>query len=336
MRRGKPTAVGQRRREIIKQLDHLRTRLSIRTRKDYRYEHRYIYWRNQYRDLINKLESELSILDEPGDYAELPLAIVADELGLEVSKVKLLVRRAEILASGISPHQRVSREELERACELGPSEMLRLASEECPTIFDHAISYLQTNQIHLADRFYRRITARESHPRTFEPALRIAIELIKGEYAKVYKLLGIILQKEPVQKTVVMTFIERCLSNLQLEDHSAHILVEQIRAITRGAPRAEQKNKNSREAPDELQRAAIYLATSIQHALAKLLSTPSSARQFTEINFIIRDAIYTALYAREHYDESLLCRAFVDTLNLLSAQNPEHAELLENVISKKL
>jgi hypothetical protein len=329
------TAVERRRKEIFNQLDHLRSRLSTKTRKDYRSEHRYLYWRKQYQELIDKLEDELSVLEDPGSYAELPLAVVADELGLDINQVKHLVRRAEILVSGKSPHQRISREELEHASEIGPAELLRCSSEDCWTIFDVAISQLQAGYIELADRSYRRIAAREAYPRTFEPALRIAVELAEGASAKVHRLLGIVLKKEPVQKAVIMTLLERCLNNLKLQGQSIQILAEQILSINKAKDTEEPKNNISRKASDELEETAIYLATTILHALANLSKKPLPASRLKEIEPIIRDTIYTALYARVHYDESLTYRSFVEAMSVLSAQNSEPAKLLDNLISKR-
>lgn len=328
------TAVERRRKEIVNQLDHLRSRLSTKTRKDYRSEYRYLYWRKQYQELIDKLEDELSVLEDPGSYAELPIAVVADELGLDINKVKLLVRRAEILASGNSPHQRISREELERASEMGPAELLSRSSEDCPTIFDVAISQLQAGDIELADRSYRRIAAREAYPRTFEPTLRIAVELTKGASATVHRLLGMALKKEPVQKAVILTLLERCLNKLKLQDQSVQILVERIRLITRAKDSEETRINISKKAPDELEESAIYLATAVLHSLSNLLKKPLPASYYKEIEPIVHDTIYTALYAREHYNESLTCKSFVDALKLISAKSNQYPDLLDSFVSE--
>jgi hypothetical protein len=42
---------------------------------------------------------ELSILNNPGEYDQLPPAIVAADLGMSTAKVRLLINGGEILAS---------------------------------------------------------------------------------------------------------------------------------------------------------------------------------------------------------------------------------------------
>jgi hypothetical protein len=77
----KRSAVEQRREQIVAQVERLRRRLASRTRKDYSTNFHYERWVAQSNALIDELLAELSVLEDPGEYDQLPPAVVAEELG---------------------------------------------------------------------------------------------------------------------------------------------------------------------------------------------------------------------------------------------------------------
>src|SRR5215213_3141533 len=108
------SAVAYRRRYIIQQLGRLRTRLINKGPASYPNENTYQVQARRTRALISEFEGELSILDCPGEYNELPAAVVADELGLTYEQVRALIKLGEIAAGGREAHELIDRNELER------------------------------------------------------------------------------------------------------------------------------------------------------------------------------------------------------------------------------
>jgi hypothetical protein len=73
-------------------------------------------------------------------------------------------------------------------------------------------------------------------------------------------------------------------------------------------PKKEKELKPSTEA----QELAMYLASVVRNAMEDFHCRHLSDEQMKELNPIIRNAIYTALYARENYNRSFAAQNFVD------------------------
>src|SRR5882762_8269856 len=99
--------IERRRVQITDPLEHLRRQFSLKTRKNFTTDFRFQNWIERSRDLVALLECELSILEEPSEYNELPMAVIADELGMRLEGVARLIKLSEIEATGASPHYRV-------------------------------------------------------------------------------------------------------------------------------------------------------------------------------------------------------------------------------------
>src|SRR5947209_12762347 len=111
--------IAQRVRTITLQIARLQGQLSSKTRNNFTSDFHYRSWLEKTNDLLAELENELSVLTDPGEYNQLPPAVVAEELGTTTSKVRLLIKGGEILASGEAAHAYVRREELAAAYEAG-------------------------------------------------------------------------------------------------------------------------------------------------------------------------------------------------------------------------
>ncbi len=75
------------------------------------------------------------------------------------------------------------------------------------------------------------------------------------------------------------------------------------------------KNAASRRMPEltpETQKKAMYIAKVVRDALEDFHVDHIPDEHMKELNMTIRDAICTALYADEHYDDSPGARIFVD------------------------
>jgi len=62
----------------------------------------------------------------------------------------------------------------------------------------------------------------------------------------------------------------------------------------------------------EAQELAMYLASVVRNSMEDFHCRHLSEEQMKELNPIIRNAIYTALYARENYGRSVAAQNFVD------------------------
>ena len=114
--------------QIGRQLDNVRLRLNVKSERHYVNEGTYKYQQSRANQLIINLEEELSMLSCPGEYAELTVATVADELGLTCKQVRNLIKSGEIEATGSAAHERVCRTEMKRIAALGPHSYFASAS----------------------------------------------------------------------------------------------------------------------------------------------------------------------------------------------------------------
>src|SRR5215813_11275716 len=74
---------------------------------------------------------------------------------------------------------------------------------------------------------------------------------------------------------------------------------------------APRQKKNPRPSK-QTQVTAMYIASVVRNAMEDFHCRHLSDEQMKELNPIIRNAIYTALYARENYNRSLAAQSFVD------------------------
>ena len=88
IRKPRLSPIEQRKQQIAKQIDELRQRVATKTRRDFKTDQGYEQWRKHWPERLAKLEAELSILNDPGEYDSLPTAVVAEELGLNIGLVE--------------------------------------------------------------------------------------------------------------------------------------------------------------------------------------------------------------------------------------------------------
>lgn len=318
----KRSAAEIRRGQVARQLERLRSRLGIIIPSQYQNEHIYRRELGRARELISELEGELSMLDCPGEYAELPAAVVADELGLSRGQVRGLIRLGEIAATGRAAHERISRRELELVVVIGAAELLRRGSEELSEIFEQAVLRLQAGDLEAAERAYRRLEARMSWRGPYVPALLVGLELAKGDLGGALSSVKLINEYDDLlQKVAVMSYLGRVLRGLRLSDAGAQELCGRFIALTErcvAAKRAPEEARRKRPKTKDLnhiQGRAAYLATSIMvelHRQTPLKSHADPRALEQEVGPVIRDALYTALYAEAFYEGDMSCRLYAD------------------------
>lgn len=340
----KRSAVENRREQIIRHLDRLQSQLITRSASYYANELTYRRQLKRSRELISDLEGELSVLNCPGEYDELPAAIVADELGLTHEQVRSLIKLGEIAATGRTAHERVCRRELERVITLGGPALLRLGKEEPADIFEQVILLLQNSDLEAARRAYRRLEARQSWRGPHAPAFLVGLELASGELDGALSSLKLIYEHEDQrQRLMIMTYLGRLLRGVTPEESGARELRDQFIMLAEGATAAGRRVRNQPKQPvkkrlGELQQQAIYLTTSVMNELRKrqirgtyFIADNSLETADGEAHQIIRDAIYTALYAEVFYEESSLSRMHVDMLRGMIPKSYTPANLLKTL-----
>jgi hypothetical protein len=180
---------------------------------------------NRRADTIARLEQELSMLDDPGEYNELPIAVVADELGLTMNDVGVMIAQGEILSPDEEERERVTRDELALLAEVGAEELKRLSDQEAPEIFERTVPVPQRGEIEQAEREYRRLEARDSSIGPYAYAYRMALDLAKGEYEFEWSL-KFISRQDFTERTAMLAYLGRILWGMELKEYGAKAIAE--------------------------------------------------------------------------------------------------------------
>lgn len=330
-RKAKISPLEQRNHQITKERDEIFQQLAAKTRRQFKTEQGYQSWRVRQQEKLAELDDELSILNDPGEYEELPPAIIAEELGLTLDEVSSMIYRGELEPSDTSEDSkknRVDRAELERALDIGAEELLRLSNQESSEIFEDAIPYFHNGNIEQAEKAYQRIYARDSWRGSFAPACEVALDLLKGNLEDAQTSVKYICEYDSTDGTTILTYLGRLLRGMGLHEHGAQVLLDQLLAITEGANRRPfdtrfgWDSKQLGKHQDETQRQAMYLTAAVQHALEKYrfiqqfksYHSRSSKMREEEFEDLVRSAIYTALYAEVNYNEFPASKMYVDKL----------------------
>lgn len=337
------SAIEQRKQQLLRQLEHLRHQLVTKRRAHYKTQQSYEQQQRRTRTLVSELEAELSMLESPGEYEELPVAVVADELGLTLQQVRHLIRLGEIEAGGQAAHARIPRQELERLCALGVPELLRLSRQVVSEIFEEAIPALRRGDVVSVERAYLRLDKREGWRGSHAPALLVALELARGDLQNAFSTIRFINQCEDLlQRTAMVGLIGRLLREMNLESHGTQMFGEQLLKVVgvKSARGIEHSNSSSNQhdrGEEQLQQIATYLATAAQHGLLQSrfsrkyewIRTGSGTGE-QELFAFIRDAIYTALHAEVHGDKSAICRIYVEAVKSVVRRWSRPPRLLED------
>jgi len=340
-----------RRQQIYKQLDKLRDEEAAKTRRHFKSDDGFEESKRRRAEKIADLDAELLILDDPGEYEELPFAVVAEELGMSADTVSTIVgtlRELEPIDED-ARYDRVTRSELDRIFEVGAEELLRLSEQESAEIFEEALPHFHAGDVEGAEKAYRRIEARDSWRGSHAPACQLALHLLKGELDEVYDSVRHMCEMDANYNMSMLPYTGRLLRGMKLQEHMAEALREQILLITEGAKRSPFEYYNSwrpkqlGKRQDETQQRAMYLASAVQNTLKrykwvqqfKSYHDRNSRMRDEEFEGLIRDAIYTALHAETTYNESAASKKFVDTTLGMIPRWWTPAELLALLPKKK-
>jgi hypothetical protein len=324
----KRSAVEQRRGQITAQVERLRRQLASKTRKDYSTDFRYETWIKQSRALIDELFDELSILDEPGEYDELPFAVVADELGLRLDQIRLLIKFGEVEATGRRAHERVSRRELERLATLEAGELLRLAAQDADAVFHEVVAQLRGGDVTSAERSYQRLKARQTCVGNHALATEVAIKLTKGMYEEADRAIRFILTEKPYDRVPIGECVAEFVRGVCFRDDGVRAIISDVlKPLVAIPPKATQAEGTT----EDLQAAAMCITAVVVEGLEESLRQSSSALPRGELRELIRDRIFTALYAEANSPTSTKSRQFILDVRQKLTQFWEPAKLLEQL-----
>lgn len=320
----------ERREQIAREIEKLESEYEKKTRRQYKTDEGFENWRTRQREKIAELKDELSVLDDPGQVNEIPLAIVAEELGLTLSEITSIAGDDLLQISTQTysfPGSRITRNELARAHEIGAGELLRLANQGLDEIFEDAVGYFQAGALERAEKASKRMESRVSYgPHTW--VCEIALDLLRGKYEDVVSSVRYICRMDDLDGTAILTNLGRAMRGMRLKEHGAEALREQILAVTEGAKvdpfdksywgGGKQVGMNL----DENQKHAMFLATAVKRALDrykftkrfKFYNSRTSEMNEEEFEGVIKDALYTALQAESSYYESAASKLYVDKL----------------------
>jgi hypothetical protein len=327
--------IERRRVQILKQLDHLRRQMATKSPKDYKAPYHYENSRRTWEQLSYLLEKELSVMHDPGEYELLPAAVVADELGVTIDRVRALIGGGEIAADGKSGHERISREELERLAALGLKELERQSEQEAAEIFALACRALREGDIEQGEKEYKRLEAREFCIGSHAFALEIALALLKNEYSEIDSNLAFLNRRGHIERAAFLGNIGLALKDLTFTEHSAQVIAERLINLSEGkgcdgglddfGSRGRQHGKRL----DELQHRAMYVTTVLLNAIEKAKLKNFFSGRSPKLEPLLRNAVYTALSAEATYAESATSRMFVDSTKAQVPRYFEPAKLID-------
>jgi len=342
----KVSQITLRKQEIAEQIETTRLKAAARTRQDLKTDQGWERWQRRWPEKIQELQTELSILDEPDKYDELPFAVVADQLGISIGEVKTLVWGGELEPSDLSyesKRDRVARAEIERAQEIGVEELLRLNEQTSYQIFEAALPYLQSGDILQAQKAYRRLEARGSLTSDLTSAFRIALDLLIGDIEEAGRSFKWAIKRDGIDRTSELFYLGRLLRVMRFKENCLEILRGQMLMIIDGATTNPYANSSQHDQTDkridEMQQRAMYIAAAVGRSLEKYRSRrwflssrgrPSEIQQ-NEFDTLIRNAIYTALYAEAGYADSPINKMHFEAIKNLIPSRWGPASLLEDL-----
>lgn len=325
----KQTPIEQRRHQIEKELEKLRLPKNQKTRRDFKSDENFEIWKERQEAKVFQLNEETTILNNPTEYDELPLAIAATELGVTLDEMLSMVRE-ELVVTGFSGEYRagarISREELARAIEIGAGELVRIAEQSVEEVFEDGLQYLRDGNIEAAEKSLERIYSFDYRTSLqYWIAYNTALELVKGEYTSIS--FQFITSYKDTELAAILAELRRAVEIIAPKDHLAAVVREQILAVADGKKATPFEDTYRSYATteyfsqmDENQRHAMMLASVVLAAIEKYNFKKSmskwdgwaSSKKDEEFERVIRNAIYTALEAESTYYDSPTSKLFVD------------------------
>lgn len=331
MKRNKKSPIERRREQIANQLQTLDR--NKKSRRNFKSDEAFDDWAEKNERKLRELGDEIAILDNPSDYNELPLAIAAVELGATLDEMIRFIHEELIEPSFCGEYQagyRVTRDELGRAIDAGTEELRRLANKSPDETFREAIDFLRGGDVAGAERCLERLE-RFGYVDPYWMVCYAAIQFVRGDYEGVFREIPIGLEsfdrERDARAVSAMQALKEAIEPIEPKDHLAAVIRERILAVADGKKLKPYEETYSRyqatEFPSKMnenQRRAMFFSTVVMKAIDRHRFTKELQRRRgftdetreTEIERVIRNAIYTALEAEDSYERSPSSKFFVD------------------------
>ncbi|HRI05171.1 MAG TPA: hypothetical protein PLL77_15650 [Pyrinomonadaceae bacterium] len=345
----KPSPVEQRKGQIEKQMETLKSPKNQKTIRDFKTPERFEEWTAVHDRKLRDLEEELCLLDDAGDYFEVPLGLAALELGVTLEEMVNIVSEGIIETSFVSDYRaghRISRDELARAIELGTDELLRLANKTPQEIFTDAIEFIRLGDVTSVEACQSRLE-RLNYADPYWAVLDTMVLFMRREYEGVFRELSVGLEfldrERDTGPMSALDALRQAMAAIEPPDHIARVIKERILAVAEGKKLKPYDQTYSgyqaTEFPSRMndnQRRAMFIATVVMEAIDKYRLNKwikrgngfMSEADSTEFERVVRNAIYTALEAEASYDHSPSSQFFVDRFTDLLPKRWVPAEVI--------
>ena len=330
-RTSKLSPIEQRRNQIERELEKLKLPKNQKKAKDFKTSEAFENWQARQSRKFNELNEEIIILNDPTEYHEIPLAIAATELGISLNEMLQIVREelVEISFDGeYHEGDRINREELARAIEIGAGELLRIANQSIEEIFEESLQFLHDGNLQAAEKAYERMEKFDYQVNyQYSIAYGIGLELLRGDFDALKSSFWFRDSYDEMRLAATLKSLRRAVVGIKPADHLTAVIREQILAVADGVKEGifdnafySYQSSQFFSQMDENQRHAMMIASVVLAAVNKYnLKTSmskwngfSSEPKAEKLEMIIRSAIYTILEAESTYHESPSSKLFVD------------------------
>lgn len=325
-----PTAI--RREQIARELEKLELPKQQKTRRDFKSDEAFENWKQRQQQKKYELNEELSILDNPFEYNELPLALAAEELNISLDDMQAIVQEEliEINFSGeYRAGARITREELARTSGIGASELLRVAYQTAKDVFEEALEFMRAGDLPPVERALERMESFSYDSSwNYWLALEVAVSLMRGSYEDLKNAFSFRYHEEEAIIAILHS-VRRAVEAIEPANHLCAALKERILAVTEGKKAApfEDSYKSYETTEffsqmDENQRHSMFLTTVIMESIEtykfkqwiKTTRGKSVELKKEELERMIRNALFTALEAESTYYDSPSSKLLVDRI----------------------
>jgi hypothetical protein len=337
----------QRRNQIEREISKLQSPHGKKKPGDFKSHSAYENWLNSRTRKLEELYEETAILDFPEGYNEVPLAIVAEELGIGLSEIQWIVGEGFVELSNVgfsSASSRVKRDELARLIEVGGEELLKRTRMEIPEMFEEALELLAHRNLIGAKAVYERIEKHDSCINPFALAIEIGIQFLENNVNELQKGIEFILQRDFDDLVPSLAAVRSVFAALPTASHLLEAVRERVAAIADGAD-IEPFRKSfdpyvGSKFPSQMsenQNFSIFVGDVVLDSIRryKLLKSLQSSRAYfsdekeKEIERVVHNAVYTALEANRTYEESPMSKLYVDQYVGLKTSRRKPPQLVE-------
>lgn len=348
-RKQRQSPIEKRREQIEKDIAVVHIQIREKTVRDFKSHADYEAFTERRANKLYALNEELAILERPEEYNEIPLAIVAEELGLTLTDILDFVKQGLLEISweaSQSAGSRVTRAELGRAIEIGKEELLRVAGQTEEVVFSDGLQFLRDRDVFAAERCNERIWGFGGYEKPYWRSYEIGVELISGRFDDLRSSLERIGARDLEDLAAIVPALRAVAEAVAPVDNVTAVFIERILAFTNGIklkPFDQTFQTHSGtdyySRMDENQRHAMFISNVVFVAIEKYKFSKrlveirgwGSGPKQEELERVIRNAVYTALESEATYHESPSSKLFVDKFVELFPKRwvpAEHLELL--------